>query len=53
MEETLKRVKEDRTHLDDLYAKGAYNMKASILARLVDGINERYALKKTVSGDKK
>jgi hypothetical protein len=42
-------VEKDKQNLPELYQKGRYNMKASILARLVNGINDRYSLKKDIS----
>jgi hypothetical protein len=49
IEETLARVEKDKQNLPELYQKGRYNMKASILARLVNGINDRYSLNKDIS----
>jgi hypothetical protein len=44
----MERLKEDQARLPELYELAKKDMKISILARLVDGVNERYALGKDI-----
>jgi hypothetical protein len=46
--EHLERLKKDQARLPELYELAKKDMKMSILARLVDGVNERYALRKDI-----
>jgi len=49
MNELTQRVEVDRTRLDRLRIEAQTNLKASILCRLVEGVSERYALKKPMN----
>ena len=46
---TIKRLNRDRSRLPEIYKEGQVSLKQSILARLVDGVNSRYALRKDMS----